>query len=189
MPLNPAGPLNDAFDAAYGLNAIVGNRFDDFKFDFDYNNMNDVLKSIYGNQTNLITRKANKSIDDANKSAISRLASSGITDGAILEDTIAGNTYDIGESLFDSLESLTTSQASDTIDLMNQENQNKYLTTKAAQDVDFQNITNQINKIRTLLSSASVLENKKLAAGNQTGIWDDILSTIQSGSNVASLFV
>lgn len=167
-----------------GTNFQAKNVWDGYKTPFGYKEMSSETDKIYDIGESKINRGANEAIQTGQQDTAARMASQGITGGSVLNSQTGKVASDVNKSRFNSLQDLVARKAGTSVDLMSEENRNKFMVNNQNQG--------QLNaEMRQLLSKFGLLGN---ASGQMIGntqnlddttAWDDIFS----GLNAVAGFV
>jgi hypothetical protein len=164
-----------------GANVTATNRFNNYQSPFDYKAKSNVLSDLYkGYQTDINREAASESANVARGTA-ARLGSQGLTGGSIFNNQIMSGQNQVDKNKFRSLSDLKSARLGLETGIMNQENQDKFNITGAAQNVDFQNIMNQLRKYG-LIQSNFGLEGQAVKGLSDDTLFDDILALAETAS-------
>ncbi len=160
------------------VNPTVANRFDTYSNPYGFGDINNQINDVYGMTENKINRNIATDTARAKEGAASNLASRGITNGSIINDTQSKIAADMGGAKANAISNLGISKAGAVSDLMKYLNQLKFNKTGAAQNVDQQNLQNLFSKFG-LKSQAT--------GGLDSGTWlDQLFSGISTIAPIAA---
>ena len=165
------------YNQTSGLKTGIDNPFKNYQNPYGFQNISDELDKIYGGQSDIINRDTASQIAKQKQGAVSSLASRGITGGSALTNAGAGIASNLNEGKMNALSNLGINKAGSIVDLMKYLNQQKFGTTQAGVNVDQENMNNLFRKYG--------LQGQALGGLDDTTAWDDILSALTTGGNVA----
>jgi hypothetical protein len=169
------------------INANATNRWDTFQDPFGYNQMENNINQLFGQEQAGISRQVGTGLNDARQSNAARLASQGITGGSIQKNAIQGSENQVLGQGFNALQGLGIGRLNTEQGLMNTANQNAQYITGQAQNVDQSNIQNNLSKQNLASNYLNDWEQSDLQRQAQPGVLSDIFSGLGAGAQLLGL--
>lgn len=181
------GRREDIWNKTWAVNPTATNRFDNYDTPFNYNNMSSILDQIYDRNKGDVIKQGNMASSKAKRGSLARLSSQGITGGSTFMDYMNNADADILDQTQSVLGKLGTDRMSQSVPLMQMENQNKFNVTQAGQSTDFQNIMNELRKMGILQGQVNDWEQMDMQRDAQPGFLDDLFSGLGLAAQVAGI--
>ena len=141
-----AGELDTEISQAMEYDPTVKNRFNDYKLDFNYGDMNKNLDETFNRTVAGINSDTRTDIGSTKTGTLRSLASRGITDGSIVDDTVNKNINPLITNKAKTIRDLGTAKLDKKAALMDLFNRYGIDITKNASAIDFQNVANKLSQ-------------------------------------------
>lgn len=161
----------------------VANPFTNYQNPYGFSQMEGRINDAYANTKDLINRSTAEAIAEGTGEVSSSLASRGITGGSAVDTAKSRIAGSVNKSKNDTLANLGIQNSKDLAGLMQYFNAMDLDTTKAASNVDFNNVQNVLG---SLLRSYGVKGNNMQYLDNTTG-WDDAMAATKLAIDAAQL--
>jgi hypothetical protein len=165
-------------------NLQAANAWSGYKTPFGYKEMSTETDKIYNIGKNKINQDADSAIQTGQQDTAARMASQGITGGSVLNSQTGNVATGVNKSRFNSLQDLLARKAGTSVDLMGEENKNKFMVNNQNQDQLNRQMQQLFAKFGLLGNAAGQMSSNTQNLSDET-FWDDVFS----GLNAVSGFV
>lgn len=172
----------------------VNNRFDNYDTPFGYKETSNKLNDLYNLRLGDINKNFSQDVAKGTQDATGRMASQGITGGSVLNDMLSGIRNNGAIRRDSNINNLNQIFTNADLNAMQTENQNQFQNTMAAQNTDFRNIANTLQKLGLRMGGTNAMSNylnnweqMDMQQSQQPGFLEDLFSGIGGIASLASI--